>query len=84
MPYIHEGPSLYRTADDVVVEEGDARAAFLLVADGGTLDDETAAKYGLKAKHPAANKAKAAPENKAGLTIEHDNAPRTVKLGKTK
>ena len=66
--YIHDGPPLYVTADrSEAVEEGDERAAFLLVGPGGQLTDEEAEKYGLKAKaKAAANKAKtSAPENKA-------------------
>lgn len=71
MGYIHKGKPLYVTADrSEVVEEGDSRAAFLLVADGGSLSEEEAAKYGLgDAKKggtpPPDNKAKAAPPNKA-------------------
>lgn len=45
--YIHDGPNLYLTADDQVVEEGDTRAATLLVAHGGTLPPEQVARYGL-------------------------------------
>lgn len=67
--YIHDGAPLYLTADkSEAVEEGDERAAFLLVGSGGQLTDEDAERYGLKGgKRAAANKAKAgAPENKAG------------------
>ncbi len=71
MPYVSE-KRLY-LADDgkTVVEEGDPRAATLLVGVGGTLSDEDAKRYGLaddgekdkaKAKADApANKAKSAP-----------------------
>jgi hypothetical protein len=39
---------LYLTADrSQVVEEGDPRAALLLVCKGGTLDEKTAKQYGL-------------------------------------
>lgn len=47
MPYTHEGPPLYRTVDDRVVEEGDPDAAFLLIGTGGQMSDEEAAKWGL-------------------------------------
>lgn len=59
---------LFLAADGVtVVEEGDARAATLLVGEGGQLSDADARRYGLiadeaKAKaSPPANKAKAGP-----------------------
>ncbi len=46
--YINNGPALYITADKkTVVEEGDPRAAFLLVGNGGQLPDDEAAQYGL-------------------------------------
>lgn len=73
--YIHEGKPLYLTADkSEAVEEGDERAAFLLVGSGGQLTDEEAAKYGLKGKKAAPeNKLKAGPsENKA---VEAEDAP---------
>ena len=41
---------LYLTADQQVVEEGDERAATLLVGEGGQLSDEQAAQYGLNGK----------------------------------
>jgi len=41
---------LYLTADQQVVEEGDERAATLLVGEDGQLSDEDAAKYGLNGK----------------------------------
>lgn len=64
MPFIADR-RLYLTADDQVVEEGDERAVKLLVGVEGVVDDDTAKRYGLKAKAPAENKAKkAAPENK--------------------
>ena len=71
MPYTHAGPRLWRTADDQVVQEGDPRAAFLLVAPGQTLSDDEARRYGLsadaeKAELPKPNKARrGGPENKA-------------------
>lgn len=71
--YIHDGAPLYLTADrSEVVEEGDERAAFLLVGSGGQLTDEEAEKYGLKGKAKAAeNKARAgASENKAEAVPE--------------
>lgn len=51
--YTHHGPMLYLTKDDQVVEEGDPRAAFVLVADGGQLPDDVAEKYGLTGEKPA-------------------------------
>lgn len=78
--YTHHGPMLYLTNDDQVVEEGDPRAATVLVADGGQLPDDVAEKYGLagekpsvtftpdeeaKAKEAQPNKAKSAPTNKS-------------------
>lgn len=66
--WTNDGPALY-VADDgqTVVEEGDPRAAFLLVAAGAQLPIEEAEKYGLteKARAAAANKAKTAPPNKS-------------------
>jgi hypothetical protein len=69
--WTNEGPNLYLTADRLtVVEEGDTRAAFLLVAHGSQIPDEDAEKYGLtgdaKAKaEPPPNKLKAeSPPNK--------------------
>ena len=44
---------LYLSADGQVVEEGDERAATLLVGEGGQLSDEDAAKYGLLRDAPA-------------------------------
>ena len=82
--YIHEGPALWLTADKgEVVPDGDPRAAFLLVAEGGSLSDEDVAKYGVKAKKEAPeNKSKAAQaENKGGLTIERDVKAKEIKLG---
>ena len=82
--YTHEGPSLWLTADkSEVVQDGDPRAAFLLVAEGGMLPDEDVAKYGVKAKKDApANKAKVgATEDKGGVTIERDETKRAIKLG---
>lgn len=79
MAYIHSGPKLYLTADDQVVEEGDARAATLLVAPGGTLDAALVEKYDLTKRAEAqqneaeadAPKAKAAPANKARQAAEN-------------
>lgn len=64
MSFISE-KRLYRTADDRVVEEGDPAAAFLLVGEGGTLDDETARRYGLIAESKEPAKTKAPADNKA-------------------
>lgn len=65
---------LYLAADgETVVEEGDPRAATLLVGEGGQLSVEDAARYGLtntrkqsgeKAEAPKSNKVRSAPENK--------------------
>lgn len=70
--WINDGPALYLDAkQQEVVPEGDARAAFLLVAAGGQLSDDEANKWGLlgsesKAKKDAPdNKAKTPPPNKA-------------------
>lgn len=45
---------LYLTREGEVVEEGDERAATLLVGAGGQLSDEQAAQYGLTGKREAA------------------------------
>lgn len=82
--YIHTGKALYLTDDrSEVVEEGDPRAAFLLVADGGSLTEEEAAQYKLSEraqKQPGAqSQAPEAPQvetddaDKSGLTIEHES-----------
>jgi hypothetical protein len=64
MPYKSDR-RLYLTRDDKVVEEGDPTAAFLLVGEGGELEDSIAQQYGL-ANAPAEAKAvDKAPENKA-------------------
>lgn len=79
--YIHTGPNIYKTADGRLVEEGDPAAAFLVVATGGQLSDEDAARYGLdKASEkpaPGQNKAKAPPaqQKEGGLTITAEDAP---------
>ena len=69
--WTNDGPALYLDAkQQEVVAEGDARAAFLLVAAGGQLSEEEARKWGLlgsesKAKKDTPdNKAKAPPANK--------------------
>jgi hypothetical protein len=76
MPYTAD-KRLYLDADGNVVDEGDPRAATLLVGEGGQLSDEDAKKYGLTSKakaepveekavnEPRPNKAKAPAENKA-------------------
>ena len=78
MPYTHTGPGrLWLTEKGDVVEDGDVRAAFLLIADGQTMSDEAAAAYGLvaseaeasepgKAAQPKPNKARVPRENTAG------------------
>lgn len=69
--YTHQGPRLYVAADQqTVVQEGDPRAAFLLIAPGQTMSDADAARYGLaalegeKGAPPRPNKARAPRENK--------------------
>jgi len=64
--WTNEGPNLYLTADRLtVVQEGDTRAAFLLVAHGAQLPLADAEQYGLtgeKAKtDPPPNKLKQEP-----------------------
>ena len=44
---------LYLTREGEVVEEGDERAATLLVGEGGQLSDAQAAQYGLTGKQDA-------------------------------
>ena len=60
---------LYLTADKSrVVEEGDLEAAYLLVGEGGELEDELAARYGLSLPSASGVLAKAVSgpqENKA-------------------
>lgn len=79
MPYTHQGPALYLASDQqTIVPADDPRAAFLLIAPGGTLPDEVAQRYGLpqaaaqlepekaeKAEQPKPNKARQPRENKA-------------------
>ena len=79
MPYIHEGPPLYLAEDRRTVVEADSlRAAYLLVATGGTLPDDLAKRHGLPREQAAAaesepekaaaskpNKAKTGPSHKA-------------------
>lgn len=62
MPYTSD-KRLWLTKDDQVVEEGDPKAATLLVGEGGTLDDETAARYNLS--NDGAKQSKRVTENKA-------------------
>lgn len=55
--------ALFLNADRTeVVEEGSPDAAFLLVGAGSSLDDNEAAKYGLKNSSKAEDKAVAAPD----------------------
>lgn len=74
MPYTHDGPPLYLADDQTTVVAADnPRAAYLLIAPGGTLPDTVAARFGLprpaeaeKAATPPPNKLRAgAPSNKA-------------------
>jgi hypothetical protein len=67
--WTNDGPALYWDSEkQTVVLEGDSRAAWLLVADGGQLPLEEAERYGLTADRKAAvaeaEKAKAAAANK--------------------
>jgi len=77
MMWTNDGPNLYWDSEKQhVVEEGDSRARWLLVAEGGQLPLEEAERYGLTAdrKAAAAEKAKAAPENKLKQTPPADKA----------
>lgn len=71
MPYTHAGPGrLWLTEKGDVVEDGDERAAILLVAPGQTLSDDEAARYKLprqnaKAEGAKPNKAEGPKANKA-------------------
>ena len=62
---------LYLTADKSrVVEEGDTEAAYLLVGEGGALDDDTAARYGLlPLASGSASKAIVEPPNNKALEV---------------
>lgn len=58
--------TLYLTADkSEVVEEGDERAAFLLVREGSQIDDTEAKQYGLKSRTKAEDKSATADEDKS-------------------
>ena len=51
MAYIHQGPELALNKDKTKVVPADSpEAAFVLVATGGTLSDEEAARWGLTDK----------------------------------
>ena len=57
--WTNDGPSLYWDSEkQQVVEEGDSRAAWLLVGAGGQLPLEEAERYGLTADRKALAKAK--------------------------
>ncbi len=66
--YEHEGVRLWLAADgETVVEEGDPRAATLLIAPGQTMPRADAERYGLlnpKKDAPKANKAEGAKASK--------------------
>jgi hypothetical protein len=69
----NDGPNLYLDAKQQnVVQEGDPRASFLLVAAGGQLPEEEARKWGLLDDESKAKKS--APANKA-----KDEAPNKTK-----
>lgn len=78
--YLEEAPSdsfiakekLYLNADQTkVVEEGDPEAAFLFTTPGKRVSKEDAERLGLvKKAEPKADKAKAAPANKAKTESE--------------
>ena len=66
--------TLYLTADQSeVVEEGDPRAAFLLVREGSQIDDALAKQHGLKASSKAEDKAVDAPEDDKADEPEADD-----------
>ena len=68
---------LYLTREGEVVEEGDERAATLLVGEGGQLSDAQAAQYGLTGKQEAPKSADvAAPESPDG-SASKSKAPAT-------
>lgn len=66
---------LYLTADKTtVVKEGDARAAYLLIAKGQEISQNVLRRYGLSSEEgkeltPAEDKESAPPEDKGGLKI---------------
>lgn len=62
--------ALFLNADRTeVVEEGSPDAAFLLVGAGSSLDDNEAAKYGLKSVDAPEDKSAAPDEDKADNTL---------------
>lgn len=72
MPFVSDR-RLYLTTDGLtVVEEGDPRAAFLLVAVGGAISDADAEKYGLVPRETLNDEAAEEPEMK-----ERKEAPKT-------
>lgn len=63
MPYTHDGPPLYLADDQAtIVEAADPRAAYLLVATGGTLPDDMAKRHGLPRPATPAEVTDPAPE----------------------
>lgn len=77
--YVHQGPNLYLAADQqTVVEEGDPRAAYVLVVKGGSLPDDVAEKHGLtgeKARATPTNKLKIGPGANKGQLQPRELAP---------
>jgi hypothetical protein len=77
---------LYLTEDGQVVEEGDERAATLLVGEGGELSAEDAKRYGvtLKAvKDATAEPVQAEQPADDEQAAKADDATRQTKLGRT-
>jgi hypothetical protein len=67
------------TKNDELVPAGHAQSHRLLVCEGGTLDDETARKYGLLPEQnaePAAEEKAAAPVEDKGVTIPRPRGAR--------
>lgn len=64
MPYKSDR-RLFLDRDGKVVEDGDPTAAFLLVGEGGELEDAIAQQYGLVNAPADAKAVQSAPENKA-------------------
>lgn len=70
---------LYLTREGEVVEEGDERAATLLVGEGGQLSDEQAAKYGLTGARDAAPKSDVPAAESADGSASAKAAPKQTK-----
>lgn len=82
MPYTHEGKALYLTADkSEIVEEGDDRAAFLLVAEGGELDDTALESFGLTAENVKPGKIEAPTGGRQGVIVSPEEEDREIRMG---